>query len=251
MRSSNRLAVIGILLAIVAAGMLAFAIHRRTSISTSTPRPLPPAADAATAQLAGITLGGSFAAEVMVLAGSARGHELAAKFKAGVAANPEWFAEQLQRAKSGEVIPWDPKLGLTEAEYDEFLASTGGLSFKKSHGVTLVVERHDPYFTFTTRGGYPALDALAIKIAVDGSRGETRYGPLPRTSTITASEDQALTGPWNGTCWKMPEPTSLDERQLEVCLGKFRDTPRALLFYQTRSTGDPASNADFALYFAD
>lgn len=247
---NRKLAVVGIVLSIIAAGMLAFAIHRNRT-PPDPPRTVPFPADAAPAEIAGVTLGGLFEADVMLLAGSARGQEIAAKFKAGVAANAAWFAEQLKLAEPGEPIPWDKRLGVTEAEYYEFIASKGGLSFRRSHTVTLVVERRDPFFTFTTRGGFPTFDALAIKIAVDGSRAETRHGPLPRTVSIFASDDQSVTGPWNGTCWKTPEPESIDERMVEVCLGTFRDKPRALLFYQTRSADDPTSNTDFALYFAD
>ncbi len=59
--------------------------------------------------------------ELMTIRFSDRANELALKMQAAVSTNRDWFLEQIKRAKPGEPLDYDPRLGLTKKEYSEYL----------------------------------------------------------------------------------------------------------------------------------
>ena len=50
-----------------------------------------------------------------------RANELMLKLQAAVATNQDWFLEHVKRAKPGEPLEYDPRLGLTKEAYAEYL----------------------------------------------------------------------------------------------------------------------------------
>jgi hypothetical protein len=59
--------------------------------------------------------------ELMTLQYTDRAQELALKLQAAVATNQDWFLEYIKKAKPGEPLDYDPRLGLTKEEYAEYL----------------------------------------------------------------------------------------------------------------------------------
>jgi len=60
--------------------------------------------------------------DVMELKAPPRLEELAAKLQQTVAKDPEWWLAHVRKAKPGEPIPYDARLGLSKEEFDEFLS---------------------------------------------------------------------------------------------------------------------------------
>jgi len=59
--------------------------------------------------------------ELMTIQFSDRAIELTLKWQAAVATNQDWFLEQVQQAKPGKPLDYDPRLGVTKVEWAEYL----------------------------------------------------------------------------------------------------------------------------------
>lgn len=195
---------------------------------------------------------GRHRADVMALGGSGRGEELALRVKQAAQRDPQWFALYV-RQHEGEVLPWHAKMGVSEAEYQELMREKDSLAFRRVQGADLVVTAAGSELSLSTGGTWRFFDDLALRVAADGSRVTTAKAALAQKSAITASAEQKVTGPWSGTCWSSVDidETRISGETVKLCLGRFRDQPRAILYYEARSSSDPsaAANSDFALYF--
>jgi len=60
-----------------------------------------------------------------------------AKVEKSAKADPAWFKEFSSKAKPGVPLPFDPKLGLTKEEYDDYLKLWGKREFKPMEEVLL------------------------------------------------------------------------------------------------------------------
>ena len=69
--------------------------------------------------------------ELMTLQYTHRALELTRKFQAAITTNQDWFLDQVKRARPGEPLDYDPRLGLTKSEYAEYLSEV-----EKRHLVT-------------------------------------------------------------------------------------------------------------------
>jgi hypothetical protein len=72
-------------------------------------------------KLADVLPSGRCETEIMAIRFSDRANELMLKLQAAMTTNRDWFFEQVKKAKPGEPLEYDPKLGLTKDEYAEFL----------------------------------------------------------------------------------------------------------------------------------
>jgi len=68
-------------------------------------------------------------------------NELYVRLKAAMAANKEWFDAFMSAHAHETPLPYDPKLGLTEPEYREYLVLRNGAKLEKTKEVELKVKR--------------------------------------------------------------------------------------------------------------
>src|SRR5688500_6064317 len=144
---------------------------------------------------------GRFAVEVLELWAPSRMVELSTKVQRALQADPAWALEHVRRTPRGEPLAYDPRLGVTESEYQEFLLLTDSMKMRPARVDTVVVEAADYGWRFTD--GLPALRGIEI----DTIRGVVRspFGELPPVAPIVASAEQRATGPWGGPHWKREE----------------------------------------------
>ena len=178
----------------------------------------------------------------MTLSGSPEMEALAARFKAAARKNRAWFEEYVAK-HDGETLPWHPNMGITAEEYQAFLQSQGELAMHKQVETTLVIEEDGPDVALSTGGRWKFFDDLKARIKKDASQGSTVLGPLSRKVQVVASQDQSVTGPWDGSCWRASGVTGL-------CLGR-TSAGRGILLYEARVEGDsrPQAASDFVMLF--
>jgi len=181
-------------------------------------------------------------AEVMTLGGSPEMEAIAARFKAAARKNQTWF-EEYTAQHAGETLPWHPNMGIEPEEYQAFLQSEGTLGMHKQIETTLVIEDNGQDIALSTGGQWKFFDDLSARIRKDASQARTELGPLSQKVEVLASQEQSVTGPWNGTCWRASALTGL-------CLGK-TSSGRGILFYEARVPSDPRPQAysDFVMLF--
>jgi hypothetical protein len=146
-------------------------------------------------------------ADVMQLVAPPRLNLLTAKLQQAAQKQPEWWIDQLHKAKPGEPLPYDPRLGLTKEEYKELLSLWGAFSLRKTRTVRLSVKRDGMRITFN--GGEELPDLRAVVVDLETGAVTTPYGTATQWSRVEASPEQKATGPWNGVAWELER---VDER---------------------------------------
>jgi hypothetical protein len=177
---------------------------------------------------------GRFKAQEYRPSSSPRFIELGNRLKAAAEKDPDWAQEQSLNAKPGEPLPYDPKMGLTEAEYREFLKLQETIAMKPVRTVTVVVEPNMGGWRFG-----PATTAKELhSIAVDTLRDQvhTPYGDLNPGPRVVASDFQRATGRWNGLRWRgdFVDPQTQSGTVVVFAVGKHVETGRTVLYLEKR-----------------
>jgi hypothetical protein len=144
---------------------------------------------------------GRVAVEVMEQYAPPRLAELTEKVKRAVAADPAWWQQHVAKAPAGKPIRYDPRIGLTEAEFQEFLALPESIELRPARVDTVVIVQ--------TRTGW-RFDEASRQAGVRGIEIDTvrnvivtpQFGELPASNPIVASAGQKVTGAWGGPRWK-------------------------------------------------
>jgi len=211
--------------------------------SVSIARAQSPADVAALLPADGVTL------DVMEPVMPKRLEELAIRVQAALVKDPAWSQAFISRAKPGESLPFDEKLGLTRAEYDEFLALSREARLGKVGTATLRVERKGDIAVLLFGERFRGMERIEINLA-QGS-ASTPSGTLATLQRIVANAQQAATGPWDGVQW-MTNIAGGDPARpgVTLALGRLQATGRGIFYYNVRpAMSNPAAAARYVLYY--
>ena len=161
-----------------------------------------------------------------------------AKVEAAAAKEPEWFKEHSKKAAPGVPLPFDPKLGLTEAEYDEYLKLWDAREFKAVEAVVLQLkEASDGKWSITAavggggKEGGGSLPISTLKYDPEKDVFMSPNGILKRLEDVTADK-RSILGEWSGHEWRFEEETSLGKTKENFALGKTGDGKFGLIVYR-------------------
>ncbi len=181
----------------------------------------------------------------------ARVLELTEKILQAARKDPAWWSNHLKKAKDGEPLPYDARLGLTEFEYDEYLSLTGKYTLVKVKTATLRVKGDGKQFVLDGGDALPHITGIELDLVANTVT--TPFGVAAVRREIAASEGQTLTGPWNGVQWKLEKP------ELEVgavtlvrfSLGRLKETGRGILLYEAKEVRgrQPTTRARYLLTY--
>lgn len=148
---------------------------------------------------------GKFAVDIMDnVVMNPRYKELMEKFKAGIQENPEWFLEVKDKATPGNPLPYDKRMGLTEAEYKDFLKLTskpGYMEMTKSGSETVTIKHVKDEIILNGTGVLEPFATLTINInSAAGKLGEIDLSK-PEFVNVTSAEN-GLRSKWKGYTWR-------------------------------------------------
>jgi hypothetical protein len=145
--------------------------------------------------------------------------------------DPKWFREHTQTAKPGAPVPFDEKLGLTKAEYDEYLKLWAQREFKPigEDIVLLLRQRSEDKWVITATGNASALSILSYSAKEDAFTSAN--GKLTRKEDIKTEADSIL-GAWTAAEWKFEEESSLGMTKEHIAVGKMNDGKYGLVVYR-------------------
>lgn len=189
---------------------------------------------------------GRFLADVMAPVAPPRMAELAARLQEAAKANPEWFREQVKQSRPGEPLPYDPRMGLSQAEYSDFIAMSGQMTMEKQgEGEISIIPMGDGVFTIDGGPRMPDLKGVEIDFARQEVR--TPHGVAKEQAPVNASAGSAL-GAWNGVEWKMTRlnPKTKTGATVKFALGTLQPSGRSVIYYNVTKL-DPAGNARILL----
>ncbi len=155
-----------------------------------------------------------------------------AKVEAAAQKDPKWFREFSGSAKPGLPLPYDTRLGLTQAEYAEYLELWNKRQFKSMQDVMLLLRQTSgDTWSLTSTGEASLLSTLRYSATPDSFRSPN--GELKRLEDIKADSTSIL-GEWTGMEWKFEEETGLGKTKENFALGQFADKKFGLIVYRAQ-----------------
>jgi hypothetical protein len=148
--------------------------------------------------------------------------------------DPVWFREQSAKSKPGTPLPYDPKLGLTQDEYNHYLELWAKREFKPLADVVLILRQASPtHWTLMGLGG-PEGAAEVISTLRYSPEADTFHSPngtMTRLEDINADSESIL-GAWSGKEWKFEESTTLARTKENFAIGQFADKKHGIVVYR-------------------
>lgn len=142
---------------------------------------------------------------------SARRQELQAKFMQALKANPDWFMRQLNIAKTtGKKISYNPKVGMTKAEWKEFIKLMDNMSDMQavSSGTAKVtISKSNDIISFKAEGKLSCLNSTTIDIKNNVVK-VFNYTLTPTDTICVTNADNVFKSAWRGYEWKFSEPAN-------------------------------------------
>lgn len=155
-----------------------------------------------------------------------------AKVETAAKKDPKWFREFSGSAKPGLPLPYDARLGLTQAEYAEYLDLWSKRQFKSMEEVMLLLRQTSgETWSLTSTGEASLLSTLRYSAKPDSFRSPN--GELKRIDDIKADSTSIL-GEWSGMEWKFEEETGLGKTKENLALGQFADKKYGLIVYRAQ-----------------
>ncbi|HEV2972804.1 MAG TPA: hypothetical protein VGY55_22745 [Pirellulales bacterium] len=167
-----------------------------------------------------------------------RAVELGDRVQKALGQNPEWALERVKNLKSGEPLPYDPRLGVSRAEWDEYLALGKKMFMRKKSEATLVIANKDSDDIYILDGGKSLPDFTGIEIDLKNDLVRTPLGVAKNRSEIHADEQSAI-GAWNGAQWQSDDDivTAFTKGSVKLAIGSLQASGRGVLYYDATKIG--------------
>lgn len=185
---------------------------------------------------------GTVQVTILALVSPPRLQQLTGRFQAAVQDEPEWWLDYVRaNAQPGEPLPHHPKMGVSEAEYEELLTLTEQVRLAPVSEAELTV-RWEESGVAVFDGGVDLPELTGIEIDLDRHVVRTPFGVTTTSSRIQASEGQRATGPWSGVSWKREEmdDSASNGTLINFNLGRLQESGRGILYYDARRIADGA-----------
>lgn len=169
---------------------------------------------------------GRHEARAMVLSAPPEAIQLRDRMAAAIMRNEAWFQTYAAQHSEGE-LPWHANLGISQADYQRYLALTRQIGVRESGRVRLIVTRRpDGGLALASDGAGAPLNGIILY--PDRSRAQTPLGAL-ETSRATGNDDAGSPlGRWQGAAWN--NGASGAARVVSLSAGR-RDAGDMLLYY--------------------
>ena len=194
---------------------------------------------------------GEVVADVMALAPSPRLQELTRRFREAVSKDSEWWRGFVAKAPAGQPPPYDPRMGLTEAEYREIQDPANRPRLAKSREVRLTFRPIGERAFEISAPGLPDLDKVTIHFKEDYA--ETPFGRLSPSKTTYNDDASSPTGRWSGVQWSLDtgSPDRKSGTVAKLALGQLESDGRTILYFtaQEAKDGNLVRRADATVYF--
>ena len=164
--------------------------------------------------------------------------ELSRKMQQGIRKNAQWFMGEMRKIKPGQNIPYDPKLNLTLAEYNELNHPIPLMQLRKRGSASIFVKAVGMKRLLTGEKTLHSLGTLEVDLLKRTVR--TPYGVLNKMATVTANASQLAGEPWNGAMWKLDtmnhkdQPALATGTEVEFAVGKLQKSGRIQLSYKAQ-----------------
>lgn len=153
-----------------------------------------------------------------------------AKVEAAAHQDPEWFKEFSEKSKPGVPLPYHEKLGLTQAEYDEYIALWDKREFDELQPLALRLEKAEGnvWMIRVTGAGFPI---SSLRYDLNSQELSSPNGKMERIDDIKDDKDSIL-GAWTGQEWKHESETTISVTREHFAIGKLNNEAKGYLVYR-------------------
>ncbi|MGE8000559.1 hypothetical protein ACQKOF_18145 [Lysinibacillus sp. NPDC093190] len=179
---------------------------------------------------------GTLKADVMAIGLPAdlneKAEKITAAMQASLAKNKEWYLETVAGLAEGEKLPYDEKLGITEDEYKFFLELNQHFQLGKIGESDITITKKDDQSTIENP---TATIVKKLTISADGSTLQSDLGDLAYKEEIKASDEQKITGKWNGHIYRMGGDDT--KQLLKISIGQLEDSKKNIIYTELYEEG--------------
>lgn len=170
-----------------------------------------------------------------------RMNDIMIRFKSSVEKNKQWFNDYVKKySKTGEVLPWDEKFGISKEEYDVIISSEEKMHLIEKNKTTIsIVKENDGKLTLKLNQDLSYISGIKIDtvnncIIIDDEVFEY-------SNEIEASDGQKVTGPWSGGSWKLvfeelKDINNIDNNKtygsITISVGQLEKTNQIIVYYK-------------------
>ncbi|MGD6843687.1 hypothetical protein ACQCVH_14330 [Bacillus infantis] len=187
-------------------------------------------------------------------------NKISAKMRTKMMENQEWFASySSENMKDGEALPYHENFGITEEEYNKVLTAQDHMKLIKQGNSPVEVSRSGDKLIVKADS---TENFQEIVFDLKKNTVQTPFGELPYGDEIKASDNQTVTGPWNGHVWEIDEGnvdspgdiTSMDEntaiKTVSLYTGKMEETGESLIYirYKELKEGQVNEAEEYLLF---
>lgn len=174
--------------------------------------------------------------------------ELTQRLLHAIRENPDLWTRLANQAGPGEPLPYDPALGLSEAEYELLLVSDHQTRTRKYADATLVITE-DESDVLRLDGEELLPELTGIEIDLDENVVRTPFGLLTQRTEVDAPKE-SIHGAWKGTQWRHQSGTLYEFTDVRFAVGRLGKDGRCLLYYEVkRFDGIEKTRISRTLYF--
>lgn len=177
---------------------------------------------------------GRLVVDVMEAYFSPRATELGQRVQQAARANPVWWMEQAKKARPGQEMPYDERLGLSRAEYEEFLSyGRNPQSQKTGEAIVTITKKTNNVYVFDGGPALPELTGIELDLTNDVVR--TPFGVFANTTDINATDNGAF-GAWLGASWKTEEVdgSGWSGTAASFSMGRLKKSGRGVIHYRVK-----------------
>lgn len=186
---------------------------------------------------------------VMELAAPREIQTLSQKLQAAVQNDQEWFQAFIAENAEVRPLPYHPRMGLTEVEYQRLLELSEVVEMQQIGSVTLTI-RHlkDGGIQLVSEGDSTPLNDM--RLFPDKGFVASSYGDLNEFSEIDQNNPDSVTGRWIGAQWKKSERSSDKLVAVKLAIGKRTDHGDGIIYYDVKNfSPGVAENYSYVLLY--
>ena len=165
---------------------------------------------------------------------------ITAIMKSSIEENPDWYMETIANLEGGEAIPYDERLGITQEQYDLLSRADDYMELGKAGETEVTITEVEAGMTIEI----PSSGIMKkLTISADGSVAQSDIGELPYDGEIVASENQKITGKWNGHSY-LQEGLN-PAKVVEFSFGKLEESGQTIIYLKRMEEGQESKDEVF------
>jgi hypothetical protein len=171
------------------------------------------------------------------------------QFQLAVQNNMDWFKHYVTNNKAGEPLPYNSKMGVSQAQYTKLLHMKAAV--KEKAPIEITVRRgSDGSIAFASSD--PAAASLqGTTFPADEKVVVTPFGELAIYNAIHQKDEKAPFGVWDGAEWAKVTEAGSDQPSVKVAFGKREPSGEGLFYYQVAPTKDKPEQSLVVTYSLD